>query len=93
MDIFHADADLLYNTVPDPPFALQAIEQDPVLILLLEVLPHMLHLLLVTRVTNVEDLRAVVHQVRPAVGGYFITLSLKVYDFKRVNFQKKKSFY
>lgn len=67
VDIFHADADLLYNAVPDAPFALQAIKQDPVIILLLEVLPHILNLLHVTRVADVEDLRAVVHQVRPSV--------------------------
>lgn len=55
-DIFHADAELLYNSVPHPPFAFQAIEQDPVLIVLLEVLPNMIHLLRVTGVANFEDL-------------------------------------
>lgn len=78
VDILHADADLLYDAVPHPPFTLRAVEQDPVLILLLEVLPHRLHLLPVTGVTNAEDLRAVMHQVRPAVRGHFITLTLTV---------------
>lgn len=67
MNIFHAVADLLYHSVPYPPFAFEAIKEQPVLILLFEVTPYMPYLLLVAGITNVDDLGAVVHQVRPTV--------------------------
>lgn len=68
IDKSHADADVLQNVAPNPPLTFCTIQQDPVLVLFLEKLPDMLHLLLVTGVTNVENLRAVVHQMRPAMG-------------------------
>lgn len=48
----------------------------------------MFHLLLVTGVANVEDLRAVVHQVGPAVEGHCLTLALKACDFKLLTEKK-----
>lgn len=78
MDIFHADADLLQNAIPDPPLAPQAVHRDPVLILFLEEVPHRRHLLLVANVANVDDLGAVVLRVRPGSGGHFVALRLKV---------------
>lgn len=65
VDIFHADADLLQNVVPDPPFASQAVYGHPVLILFLVEVSHCRHLMLVANVANVDDLRAVVLRVRP----------------------------
>lgn len=67
MEVVHAETDFLQSMDPEPPFAPGCVQWDPVPVLLLEVMPHRDCLLIVVGVTDVEDLGAVRHWVRPRV--------------------------